>query len=141
YITFSTPTGGSIAAVVQSSATSVQYATSSDVRLKENIQDTHYGIGDLMKIQVSDYNYKADYGSNKQTGYIAQQLYTVFPNAVHTGGDNPKTNPWMVDYGRITPLIVKAVQDQQAIIESQGEKIAAMQAEIEALKQLIKGTK
>ncbi|HWV32432.1 MAG TPA: tail fiber domain-containing protein [Dyadobacter sp.] len=59
----------------------VTYNSTSDQRLKENIRDTKYGIEDLMKIQVSDYNYKANKATN-HTGYIAQQLYTVFPEAV-----------------------------------------------------------
>lgn len=63
----------------------VTYNSTSDQRLKENIRDTKYGIEDLMKIQVSDYNYKANKATN-HTGYIAQQLYTVFPEAVTKGG-------------------------------------------------------
>ena len=95
----------------------VQYNTTSDVRLKENIKPTHYGVGDLMKIEVKDYNYI----SNKQvpvTGFIAQQLYEVFPSAVTVGGKDVKTNPWSVDYAKVTPLLVKAIQDQQKQIEN-----------------------
>jgi hypothetical protein len=41
----------------------------------------------------------------------------IYPEAVTTNGDNglvplsPTSTPWSVDYGRITPLIIKAVQD------------------------------
>ena len=30
------------------------------------------------------------------------------------GGENPKTHPWQVDYGKLTPLLVKSVQDLQS---------------------------
>lgn len=107
---------------------SVQYNTTSDVRLKENIGKTKYGLSDLMKIRVADYNYKIDEKKNRLTGFLAQDLYNIFPNAVTVGGKNPKTEPWLVDYGKVTPLIVKAVQEQQALIEQLQAQVAELQA-------------
>ena len=102
---------------VGSGATSVVYGTTSDVRLKENIRPTAKGLNDVMRIQVSDFNFKSTPG-RIETGFIAQQLYTVVPEAVHQGGTNPATDPWMADYGRVTPLLTRAIQDQQAEIEA-----------------------
>ncbi|REA56523.1 hypothetical protein DSL64_26770 [Dyadobacter luteus] len=120
----------------------VAYNTSSDQRLKENIKSTRYGIADLMKIEVRDYNYIAD-KKTIVTGFLAQQLYTVFPNAVTVGGKDATENPWSVDYGKVTPLLVKAIQDQQAEIEKlkqqnkvlteQVDKVASMSARIEEM--------
>jgi predicted ribosome quality control (RQC) complex YloA/Tae2 family protein len=76
-----------------------------------------------MKIQIKDYQYKTDSSKTPLTGFIAQQLYDVIPNAVTKGGSDEKTNPWQVDYGKISPYIVKAVQDQQELIESQKKEI------------------
>lgn len=102
----------------------VTYNSTSDQRLKENIRDTKYGIRDVMKIQVSDYNYKAN-KTTAHTGYIAQQLYTVFPEAVTKGGADV-SKPWMVDYSKMTPLLTKAIQDQQAEIEALKKENAAL---------------
>lgn len=60
-------------------------------------------------------------------GVVAQDLYKIYPQAVSVGGDNPATQPWAVDYGRLTPLLVRAIQEQQAEIE-------ALKAEIVGLK-------
>jgi hypothetical protein len=117
--------GANIGNVIATGASGVAYNTTSDIRLKENICNTHYGIGDVMKIQVRDYNYKKD-ETSLQTGFIAQQLYTVFPNAVTKGGADV-SKPWMVDYSKVTPLLTKAIQDQQTEIE-------ALRAEVNALK-------
>jgi len=70
-----------------------------------------------MRIQVNDFNFKSTPGRN-ETGFIAQQLYTVLPEVVRVGGLNPATDPWMVDYGRVTPLLTKAIQEQQGEIET-----------------------
>jgi hypothetical protein len=97
---------------------SVAYNTTSDERLKENIKNTRFGINDVLKINVKDYNYKADATKQVLNGFIAQQLYTIYPEAVHKGGEDAKTSPWMVDYGKLTPLLVKGMQDQQVQIEA-----------------------
>ena len=113
----------------------VAFNTTSDVRLKENIKATHYGVSDLMKIQVKDYNFIAD-KKTPNTGFIAQQLYEIFPDAVTVGGKDAKTNPWSVDYGKVTPLLVKAIQDQQAEIEklkNQNELLRGEVAKVAAL--------
>lgn len=102
---------------VTTNGTSVAYNTTSDIRLKENVRPTARGLNDVMQIQVSDFNFKATPG-RIETGFIAQQLFTVIPEAVHQGGTNPSINPWTADYGRVTPLLTRAIQEQQAEIET-----------------------
>ena len=103
------------------------YATSSDMRLKENIVPTHLGLAAVNDIKVYDYNFKTDTDKTPQTGFLAQELYKIFPQAVSVGGDDPKVKPWAVDYGKLTPILVKAIQEQQVQIE-------ALKKEIENLK-------
>jgi hypothetical protein len=101
-------TVGSI--TITNSATS--FNTSSDHRLKENIVDSQEGLATLLRIPVEDFNFKNTPGETVQ-GFIAQDLYPIYPEAVTVGGENPQTHPWTVDYGRITPLLVKSIQDMQ----------------------------
>lgn len=110
YIVFSSPNGGTMGKVVQNGGSTVSFATSSDIRLKTNIQPTVKGLNELMQIEVRDYMYKTDLNSVK-TGFIAQQLNEWYPDAVARGGEDAKTDPWMVDYGKVTPLLVKSIQD------------------------------
>ena len=124
------------------------WSTSSDRRLKNNIVNTHFGITDLMKIQVRDYTYKADAAKTSTTGFIAQELYEIFPNAVTKPAK--AEDMWSVDYGKVTPLLVKAIQEQQAEIEALKAKLvsldnlkaenAAMKTDMEALKKAVYGT-
>jgi F0F1-type ATP synthase membrane subunit b/b' len=57
---------------------------------------------------------------------------------------------WSVDYGKVTPLLVKAIQEQQATIEAQQKQIdelkaqntalsSELKAEIENLKKVVYG--
>jgi len=71
---------------VDANGTGTDYNTTSDVRLKENIRPTAKGLNDLMRIQVSDFNFKLKPGTTEM-GFIAQQLYTVLPEVVTRGWD------------------------------------------------------
>ena len=54
---------------------------------------------------------------HRQQGFIAQELYKYYPDAVVVGGDNVFLDPWLVDYGRLTPLLAKAIQDLNLKLE------------------------
>ncbi|MCB9185561.1 MAG: tail fiber domain-containing protein [Flavobacteriales bacterium] len=127
FISFRRPDGTEVGAVRQTSSSSVDFFTPSDQRLKTNIQETTKGLADLMQLQVKDYVYKDD-PEKPQTGFIAQEVYEVFPNAVSVGGDDAKTDPWMMNYGNLTPLLVKAVQDLTKLVEEQQKEIEALKA-------------
>lgn len=112
-VQFNDGDGGAIGSIsFGSNATS--YNTSSDIRLKENIAPTLLSLDDLMKISVRDYTWKNDPEKTTVHGLIAQELAAIYPQAV-TVPANPEAL-WMIDYGKLTPLLIKAVQDQQGII-------------------------
>lgn len=118
----------------------VGFNVSSDRRLKENIKSTRYSIDDVMKMGVMDYNYKNDATKTVTTGFIAQDLFKVFPEAVKKGGEDEKTNPWAVDYAKLTPILVKAVQDQQkeiAALKAQLSEMNALKAEVASIKAML----
>jgi hypothetical protein len=122
FIRFTNTAGTEIGSINNSSASATAFSTSSDRRLKDNIAETHFNLSDLMKIGVEDFSWKSD--GLHDTGFIAQDLYKVYPNAVTKGdnGDEPYvegvTNTWSIDYGKVTPIIVKAIQDQQKLLGS-----------------------
>lgn len=122
FLAFFRPDTTQIGSVTQSSSTQVAYNTSSDARMKENVIDTSKGLTDLLKIKVKDFNFINDANKQKITGFIAQELNDIYPDAVTENGDDgvgelaKSGMPWQVDYGRITPLLVKAIQDLYKLI-------------------------
>lgn len=116
-----------------SNANSIAFNTTSDVRLKTGIRPTRYGLRDLMNIQVSDYRYKGFAGATSQTGFLAQQLYKVYPEAVTKGNDADEKQPYMVDYSKLTPLLVKSVQELKAQVDALEKTVKILQQEKQAL--------
>lgn len=93
-----------------------------------------------MKIGVVDYNYISDEAKTRTTGFIAQDLYKVYPEAVSKGNEDVKVKAWMVDYSKLTPLLVKAVQDQQkeiAALKAQLSEMNALKAEVAGIKAML----
>jgi len=103
--------GTEIGSITQSGTTAVLYNLTSDQRLKENIQDAAPASALIDAIQVREYNWKSD-GSFQRYGFVAQELVTVAPEAVHQPSD---PNEMMaVDYSKLVPLLVKEVQSLRA---------------------------
>ena len=110
----------------------ISYNTSSDIRLKTIVDKPMNALEKILQITPRNYywNEEADpitwerLAPDKKTidyGFIAQELYEVFPQMVAVGGDDPKTEPWQIDYSKITPLLVKAIQElsaKVAVLES-----------------------
>jgi hypothetical protein len=132
--------GGTVVGTITRVADGIALNKLSDGRLKENITASHYSIDDLMKIKVVDYNFKSDKSKTQLVGFIAQDLHKVYPDAVSEGGADEKVNPWTVDYGKMTPLLVKAIQDQQKEIEmlrSQLTEMNSLKAEVATIKAML----
>jgi hypothetical protein len=104
---------------------SVAYQTTSDARLKDAITESNRGLDALMQIKVSDY----DMGETHQQGLLAQDVHQIYPEAVHEGGEDPNLEPWMIDYGRLTPLLIKSIQQLSDKLEAAEAEIATLRAE------------
>jgi hypothetical protein len=101
--------------------TNNSYGAISDVKLKENIVDASAKLADLMQVKVRNYNLIGD--TTKQIGVVAQELETVFPAMVEetldrdAEGSDLGTTTKSVKYSVFVPMLIKAMQEQQAIIE------------------------
>ena len=108
-----------------SNSSNVTYNTSSDERLKENIVDARSQLDTLLAVKVREYDWKKN--GFHSTGFIAQELHEHFPEAVTVGLEDENKHPWSVDYGRLTPFIIKAMQEQQSLIEKLTARITALE--------------
>lgn len=122
-IQFNDGDGGAVGSITFGSSLT-NYNTTSDARLKDVAGVSSKGLEDLMQVKVYDYSFKADQLGRLHTGFIAQELYEIFPDAVTAYLDDPTKN-WQVDYGKLTPLIVQSIQEQQKQIADLGIRLTA----------------
>ena len=122
----------------------IVYTTVSDRRLKNNIENIIAPLLLISKIQPKIYEYKSKPGI-KEYGFIAQELKEVYPQAVSGSPDSDvETNPMMVDYSRLTPLLTAGVKElneeieqfkkQNALLEN---RLTILEKENAALKSIV----
>jgi len=94
----------------------VAFNTSSDYRIKSNIELIGSSLADINKLKPSSFNIKE--ATKKAFGFVAHELEEVYPTAV-TGkkdavdGDG-EIIPQQVALGRLVPFMIKAIQELSA---------------------------
>jgi len=102
------------------------YNTTSDIRLKTDIAPIADATDKLMAMNAVTHKWKAEPDADAVVGFIAQEMAEIVPEAVSKGeGEN---DMWSMDYGRITPVLVAALQDAHRKIEQLEQRIADMEA-------------
>jgi hypothetical protein len=98
------------------SATSL--VTSSDLRLKKDIEDASNALANVNQIRVVSHGWNnAD--ATVRYGVVAQELFNSFPEAVAKGDTNEVvTAAWGVDYVSLIPALIKAIQELTAKVEA-----------------------
>lgn len=100
------------------------YNTTSDRRLKDNIETITDGTEKLMAMKPVTHTWIDDPEADAVHGFIAQEMMDVVPEAV--SGDPDGEEMMSMDYGRITPVLVAALQDAH-------KKIAELEARLNEL--------
>jgi hypothetical protein len=120
--------------------TGVSYNTSSDYRLKTDLKN-YIGLDLVNKIKTYDFAWKDN--SSRMHGVMAHELQEILPYAVSGSKDAVDENGKMkiqgVDYGRITPVLVKAIQEQDIKINQLvKEKIELQEIILDMQRRLLK---
>jgi len=104
--------GGGGVGTITSNGSSTSYNTTSDYRLKEDLQELK-GLDKVLAIKT--YNYKWKNSELRTDGVLAHELEEVLPYAVN--GEKDGAEMQGVDYSKLVPILVKAIQEQQAQID------------------------
>jgi hypothetical protein len=115
---------------IQVTGTTTAYNTSSDYRLKENVQPMTGALAKVTAMKPCTYTWKLD-GSLGE-GFIAHELAEVVPQAV--GGEKDAVNadgkiiPQGIDTSFLVATLTAAIQEQQALITSLTARITTLES-------------
>jgi hypothetical protein len=116
------------------------FSNTSDERLKENLEPITNAIEKIQQIQGYTFTWKdmpdiVSEPGKKELGFIAQEVELVYPELIESSihevdpnedGSNPDSERYKVmDYPRITPLLLEGIKEQAA-------EIAALKARLDA---------
>ena len=121
-------------------AVATSWNTYSDNRLKSNQKAIKYGLAEILKLSPKSYlhhnsSYSEDerfqfrgIGAKEDLGFIAQEVEKIIPEIVYQPV-NENEELWSMDYTRLIPVLVKAIQDLDGIILSLETRIMALEKE------------
>jgi Chaperone of endosialidase len=116
----------------------VAYTTSSDYRLKENIQPMGGALAKVTALRPVTYKWKEGFGKGSSQGFIAHELQSVVPEAVTGEKDavDADGNPIYqgIDTSFLVATLTAAIQEQQALIQSLTAATQELKAELDATK-------
>lgn len=106
------------------------FGTSSDYRLKENVDYSFDATTRLKQLKPARFNFISD-ADTTVDGFLAHEVSNIVPEAIIGEKDavDDDGNPVMqsIDQSKIVPLLVKTIQEQQATIESLTARITALE--------------
>ena len=101
--------------------------------IKENIIDSPYGLDTVLQLKPRKY-YRID-GEKEEVGFVADEVENIIPELVvmsqkslfTKNDDDTEIIAGGVDYGKITAVLTKAIQEQQTIIEDLKSRIETLE--------------
>ncbi len=131
YLYFINSAGNVAGYVTQNGTTTVNYVTSSDYRMKENVVPITNALDRVAKLKPVTYIWK-DTNNEQGEGFIAHELQEVCPLAV--SGEKDAVNedgtikPQGIDTSKLVATLTAAIQEQQAIINDLKARVTALEA-------------
>jgi flagellar biosynthesis chaperone FliJ len=116
--------------------------------LKKNINEIKYGLDEVMKLQAVTYNWKDNDDKRLQLGFIAQDVEKVVPEIVTKSGISDEeferlekkgekvTDTYGMQYTGLIPVLVKAIQEQQKVIEDNASRISQLENKLQKMNDL-----
>jgi hypothetical protein len=101
------------------------YRATSSLKYKKDVVDSRFGLADALKLRPVNYKDKSSNNNSLYGGLIAEEVHeaglTEFVMYAEDG------TPDALHYGNMVSLCIKAIQEQQAMIEELKAKVAALE--------------
>jgi len=114
---------------IEVNGSNTSYNTSSDYRLKEDVQPMTGALAKVALLKPVTYKWKS--GGSGGEGFIAHELAEVCPQAVSGEKDGLKADgsimPQGIDTSFLVATLTAAIQEQQALIESLTARLTALE--------------
>jgi len=111
---------GGLRGSISVAGASASFNTSSDYRLKENVNYDFDATSRLKELKPARFNWISDETNTLVDGFIAHEVSSVVPEAISGEKDavneDGSINPQGIDQSKLVPLLVKTIQELEARI-------------------------
>ena len=114
----------------------VSWTVTSDIKWKESVEDLSFGLNLVKGLRPVDYTRKNNSSGTREIGFIAQDVQKLLSE---TGIKNygiiseGRDGSLELRYNDFIPILTKAIQEQEKVIESQQQQINELKAMVEKL--------
>ncbi|MBX3043049.1 MAG: tail fiber domain-containing protein [Ignavibacteriae bacterium] len=118
------------------SSTNGVYTSSSDRKLKKDIVSMPSILSKVNSLDVYSYRFKWQTEDEKQRsiGFMAQDVRELFPELVYESTFDDGEESWLqMDYAGMSVIAIKAIQEQQSVIENYKTEMTQQKQRIEEL--------
>jgi len=107
----------------------------SDEKLKKNIEPLKGSLDRVTRLKGISYEWKdqVNRGKGKNIGFIAEEVEKIIPELVHMDRKGDKS----LSYDRFAPVLIAAIQEQQAMIDEYKSALASKSLMIERRRQAL----
>ena len=123
--------GGTERGSIKTTGSATAYNTSSDYRLKENVDYDWDATTRLKQLKPARFNWIIDDTNTPVDGFLAHEVSSIVPEAVagdkdgmenyideDTGEEKTRIRPQGIDHSKLVPLMVKTIQELEARIKT-----------------------
>jgi hypothetical protein len=116
--------GGTYIGGINTSTSATSFLTSSDYRLKENVNYEFDALSRIAQLKPARFNFIIE--KNKTVdGFLAHEVSDIVPEAVTGEKDGEQIQA--IDQSKLVPLLTKAIQEQQELIETLTARIETLE--------------
>jgi hypothetical protein len=121
YLYLTSPGAGNSTLKYNTSTGQVTYDSSARA-YKKDIEDLNYGLSEILQMSPKKYKYKSD--NAEDIGFIADEMFEIVPEIVALANENVTNTefkngePISINYDRLTPILVKAIQELSAKVSA-----------------------
>jgi hypothetical protein len=130
FVEFYTTSDTKVGEINTTGGTTTNYVTSSDYRLKENVDYDFNALDRVAQLKPARFNFIADVDTTVD-GFLAHEVQDIVPEAIHGVKDEVDEDGNAVyqgiDQSKLVPLLTKAIQEQQTIIEDLKARIETLE--------------
>lgn len=119
--------------------TSTSLATSSDYRLKQDVENVSDGLAKVCALRPVYHKWNSDVAEHGHdqaktvSGFIAHEVQDVFPDAVFgqkdAVDDEGNIKPQTLDYSKLVPMLTAAIQELKAELDATKAELAALKGQ------------
>ena len=118
--------GANCGKITANGANTAAFGSTSDQRVKENIVELPSQLDNIMALRPVEFDYLESYGGGHQIGFIAQEMQQVYPDVISKEDTEEKILS-ITGWSKTEARLVKAIQEQQAIITALTTRITALE--------------